>query len=279
MNDINERLQEIIIDEEFMRLMPPLNDSEYCSLENDILVHGCLNPLVLWNSILIDGHNRYRIIKEHNLPFNTISLEFNSRDEAISWMITIQIFRRNLTPMQLTYYRGLQYNIEKKIQGGDRYAQEKPKGQNVPLVENTAERLSEQYKVTSRTIKRDGQIAEVLVAIGKESQEAKNSILTGDTKISRKQLRDMASSSEQDIATTAKEIESGKFEENNKPLKPDSQDKSNTSNNHPMTATIITGANKFVENIRNIAPDDDPNELKTTIRAYINSLEDIYSRI
>jgi len=33
MNDISEKLQEIIIDEEFMRLMPPLNDNEFCSLE------------------------------------------------------------------------------------------------------------------------------------------------------------------------------------------------------------------------------------------------------
>jgi len=59
MHDFNEKLRDIIIDEEFMRLMPPLNDNEFCSLENDILVHGCMNPLVLWDNILIDGHNRY----------------------------------------------------------------------------------------------------------------------------------------------------------------------------------------------------------------------------
>ena len=274
MYDFSEKLQEIIIDEEFMRLMPPLNDNEYCSLEQDILVHGCMNPLVLWNNILIDGHNRYNIVKEHNLPFNTISLEFNSRDEAISWMITIQIFRRNLTPMQLTYYRGLQYNIEKKIQGGDRFTQNKPKGQYVPLVENTAERLSEQYKVTSRTIKRDGQIADVLVAIGKESQEAKNSILTGDTKINRKQLREMLSASKEEIITTAKEIATGTFEEKNRAAKPDVSD-----NNHPMTTSIINEANEFVNSIRNINLGNDLNDLKTTLRTYIDNLETIYHQL
>ena len=62
MTDIQEKLQEIIIDEEFMRLMPPLSDNEFCSLEQNILVHGCMNPLVLWNGILIDGYNRFNIV-------------------------------------------------------------------------------------------------------------------------------------------------------------------------------------------------------------------------
>jgi len=239
-----------------------------------------MNPLVLWKNILIDGHNRYNIVRKHDLPFNTISLEFNSRDEAISWMITIQIFRRNLTPMQLTYYRGLQYNIEKKIHGGgDRFLQNPPSGQNVHLEGSTANRLSEQYKVTARTIRRDGEIADVLVAIGKESQEAKNSILTGDTKINRKQLREMASASEEEIATTIKEIASGTFEDKSKPEKPDVTEKINTENSHPMTASIINEADEFVKKIRNLTPNDDPNNLKTTIRSFIDNLEQIYSQI
>jgi len=62
----------ITIDEEFQRLLPPLDKRDFCSLEEDILTYGCMNPLVLWNRILIDGHNRYAIVTKHNLPFNTI---------------------------------------------------------------------------------------------------------------------------------------------------------------------------------------------------------------
>ena len=80
-----------------------LDEQQFCNLEEDILTYGCMNPLVLWNSILIDGHNRYKIITKHNLPFNTISLEFSSRDAVIAFMIKLQIDRRNLTPMQMTY--------------------------------------------------------------------------------------------------------------------------------------------------------------------------------
>jgi hypothetical protein len=237
-----------------------------------------MNPLVLWNNILIDGHNRYNIVKKHNLPFNTISLEFNSRDEAISWMITIQIFRRNLTPMQLTYYRGLQYNIEKKIHGGgDRFSQNPPSGQNVHLDGNTANRLSEQYKVTARTIRRDGEIADVLIAIGKESTEAKNSILSGETRISRRLLREMASGSEEHIAETASKIASGTFEGINKPVS--AAQTGNPADSHPLAAEIIKGANEFISNIRASSSSEDSSDLRKKVRFYIDALEDIYKRI
>ena len=58
---------EIIIDEEFQRLLPPLDKREFCNLEEDILTYGCMNPLVLWNGILIDGYNRYSIVKDQKL--------------------------------------------------------------------------------------------------------------------------------------------------------------------------------------------------------------------
>jgi len=202
----------IIIDEEFMRLLPPLDELDYCSLEDNILIYGCMNPLVLWNDILIDGHNRYSIVTKHDLPFNTISLEFNSRDEVIAWMIKTQIERRNLTPMQLTYYRGLHYNIEKKIHGGDRHSENFSSAQNEHLKGKTANKLSEQYRVSSVTIRRDAQIADVLVAIGKESQEAKNDILSGKTRISRKQLREIAGETDENVSRTASQIAAGTFE-------------------------------------------------------------------
>ena len=279
MTEIQDALQRIIIDEEFSRLLPPLNNNEYCSLEQDILIHGCMNPLVLWNGILIDGHNRYNIVKEHNLPFNTISLDFSSRDEVISWMITIQIYRRNLTPMQLTYYRGLQYNIEKKIHGGDRQSQEFSSRQNDDLNGRTSKWLSEQYNVSERTIQRDGQIADVIIAIGKVSEDAKRDILTGEAKINRKQLREMASTSEDEIAATASEIAAGTFVKKEDSVQPVEPEKITSVGSTPLTAAIISEANEFIGNIQNLAPDNGPANLKATIRAYIDNLEKFYRQI
>jgi hypothetical protein len=271
-------MQEIIIDEEFQRLFPPLDEQEFCKLEENILTYGCMNPLVLWEGILIDGHNRYNIVTKHNLPFNTISLEFKSRDEVIAWMIRVQIDRRNLTPMQLTYYRGMHYNIEKKMHGdADRITKSSPSGQNVHLEGSTANRLSEQYRVTSRTIRRDALISDVIIAIGLESEEAKHSILSGETRISRKQLREMSSEPEEHIAKTASKIASGTFKE--KPTSTATGAPDHTAGNHPLTADIINDTNNFISRIKTIESIKNPKELKKAMRTHIDTLEELYKRI
>jgi len=205
-------LADIIIDEEFKRLLPPLDEQTYLSLEQSILDYGCMNPLVLWNNILIDGYNRYGILTKYALPYNTVSMDFASRDEVLIWIISTQISRRNLSTMQLTFFRGLHYNTDKKLHGGDRRTQEISKGQNDPLNGNTANRLSEQYKVSPKTIKRDAEIAEVISAIGRVSPEAKRDILSGEARISRKQLRDMDYGSKDELEAIASEIVAGTYE-------------------------------------------------------------------
>jgi len=116
----------------------------------------------------------------------------------------------------------------------------------------------------SPSIGRDGEIADVIVAIGKESVEAKNSILSGKTQISRKHLREMSSDSEERIAKTASEIASGTFEE--KPTQthpnPPSNSVGNPTNNHPLTAGIIIEANKFINNIQTLKSNENSKELK-----------------
>jgi len=206
------KLNDIIIDEEFKRLLPPLDEQTYLSLEQSILDYGCMNPLVLWNRILIDGHNRFGILTKHSLPFNTVSMEFASREEVLIWIISTQVSRRNLSAMQLTFFRGLHYNTDKKLHGGDRRTGEVSSCQNDNLKGSTANRLSEQYKISPRTIIRDGEIAEVLSAIGRVSPEAKRDILSGEARISRRQLRDMDYGSNDEIAAIASEIVAGTYE-------------------------------------------------------------------
>ena len=112
-------MPEVIIDEEFRLLLPTLDGETLRLLEDSILQHGCRDPLVLWNGILIDGYNRYKICTHHDIPFNTVNMEFDSRDEVLIWIITNQVSRRNLTPIQLGHFCGLHYIVDKKIQGSN----------------------------------------------------------------------------------------------------------------------------------------------------------------
>ena len=91
----------IVIDKEFESLIPPLTDEEFAQLEENCVRDGIREPLVMWkqdngDSILIDGHNRFRIIAKHMLPYTERWMQFKDRDEAKLWIINNQLGRRNL---------------------------------------------------------------------------------------------------------------------------------------------------------------------------------------
>ena len=85
------------IRKDFKELIPPLSPEEFEQLEKNILEEGIRDPLVVWNGVLIDGHNRYEIAKKHGLDYETVERDFYSEDEARAWIIQNQLGRRNLS--------------------------------------------------------------------------------------------------------------------------------------------------------------------------------------
>lgn len=85
------------IDEEFKNLIPKLSDEEFKQLEENIIKEGCRESIVVWNSTIIDGHNRYEICNKHNIDFKTTNKDFSNREEAKMWIIKNQFGRRNLS--------------------------------------------------------------------------------------------------------------------------------------------------------------------------------------
>ena len=94
MNDIKISINPI-----FKKLIPPLSKDEFEQLEQNILAEGKIrDALVLWNGVLIDGHNRYNIAKKHGLEYKTENMTFENEQEARFWIIDNQLGRRNLPP-------------------------------------------------------------------------------------------------------------------------------------------------------------------------------------
>ena len=92
----------ILIDKEFESLIPPLSAEEFQQLEENCLRDGIRDALIVWeqdgNDILIDGHNRFRIVGKHpTIQFNIKRMQFADRNEAIRWIILNQFGRRNLS--------------------------------------------------------------------------------------------------------------------------------------------------------------------------------------
>ena len=98
----------ILIDSEFKNLIPPLSAEERANLEESILNEGCRDALVLWGDTLIDGHNRYEICTAHNIPYNTIQMNFNDRLDVKEWIFKNQFGRRNLSEYSI-YKLALEY--------------------------------------------------------------------------------------------------------------------------------------------------------------------------
>ena len=108
-----------LIDPEFASIIPPLREEEQKQLEENVLADGVvINPLIVWNGVIVDGHNRYRILQQHpEIQFTTYEKAFSDRYEAIAWICRNQLGRRNLTPQQFKYLMGQQYGAEKASHG------------------------------------------------------------------------------------------------------------------------------------------------------------------
>ena len=72
---------EFKIDPEFKTSIPPLSEEEKEQLEAMILADGVIiNPLIVWNGILVDGHNRLEIIQKHpELQYTVFEKDFADR--------------------------------------------------------------------------------------------------------------------------------------------------------------------------------------------------------
>lgn len=106
------------IDPEFQQKIPPLTEDEYRQLEENILKAGKIyNPIVTWNGFILDGHNRYKIWKEHPEIPEPVTLSVDDKLEdrwaALEWIFKNQLGRRNLNELQKTALIGLAYEMRK----------------------------------------------------------------------------------------------------------------------------------------------------------------------
>lgn len=107
-------LNALKVDPEFQGKIPPLTFEELNQLEANILRDGrIINPIIVWEGLIVDGHNRFIIAKKHpEIPYTVHETEFANRYEAIIWICKNQLGRRNLTPEQKKYLIGKQYEAE-----------------------------------------------------------------------------------------------------------------------------------------------------------------------
>jgi hypothetical protein len=189
-------LHKLKIDEEFKRLIPPLSVDERKQLEENILNDGRRDALVVWNGIIIDGHNRYDICTMHGIPFETRTILLRNREEAIAWICANQLGRRNISDETRRYLIGKRYEMEKTLgapnaAGSNQHIKNEVGAQfgHQPKSRETAEktsvRIGKEYRIGSNTVRRYGACAKALDAIAQAAPELHNKLLTGQVKMTQ----------------------------------------------------------------------------------------------
>ena len=150
---------DIKIDPDFRDLLNPLSEEEYNALEASILKDGVEDPLKVWNGILVDGHNRLEICKKHGITeYPVKEKHFDSKSDAMEWIIDNQKGRRNLTLSQLVKcYEKVREQVAKEAKERQlSNLKQNADGSNLtPRTDNkkTAEKIAEKIGVSKNTYK------------------------------------------------------------------------------------------------------------------------------
>jgi len=180
---MNEKLK---IDPEFRDKIPPLTDDEFRQLEENILEAGeVYEPIRVWNGVIIDGHNQYKVILAHpEIKWTTREMDFPDKWAAFEWMYKNQLGRRNLTNEQKTYMLGKMYEARTKSKG-----RKKNWPHNEVNSQRTAGKIAEELGVGSATVVRAAKFAKGIDALKEISQEAADKVLSGASKAHKCDIR------------------------------------------------------------------------------------------
>ena len=175
-------LYELTINASLENVMPPLQEMELKLLEDSLLSEGCRDPLVVWNGVIVDGHNRYRICRENEIPFSYVEMEFKEESSAKLWIIRNQLARRNVPDFvrcELVLPLENELKAEAKARQGQRNDL-KNISVNLPKSErnkSTRENLAEMAGVSEKTFDKAKKI------INGADEETKEKLRNGDLSI------------------------------------------------------------------------------------------------
>jgi len=118
------------IDQEFKELIPPLSADELTQLTKNIISSKkCYDAVIVWDGIIIDGHNRFEICMEHGIEFEVAQMHFSSREEAKVWILENQLGRRNLTDaVRIEMVLSLEEMMREKAKKKQGWQKKKQKG-------------------------------------------------------------------------------------------------------------------------------------------------------
>lgn len=150
-------------------------EDEFAALKASILKNGVIDPICLYEGMVLDGWNRYLICEGEGLPYNTIKLpeQMDPRD----YVVAKNADRRHLTPGA----KALAIAEVYKWQPAHRPRQADKSAESADLFEapRTSQELADKAGVSVRTLEQAKQV------VRKAAPEVKEAVMSGDITINK----------------------------------------------------------------------------------------------
>ena len=184
----------------FAEVIPELTLDEFAQLEENILAEKrIIDPIITWKGFIVDGHNRYKISQKHpDIPYSTHEKEFKNEDEAVVWICSHQLGRRNINEIQRKCLVASRYRSEMKLERfhGNQHtlANESGLGPKGPDHKHhgTRSELAQELGVTEKYIRNSVEVLNGVDAAEEAVPGSKHEIISGQIKAFEKDIKELA---------------------------------------------------------------------------------------
>lgn len=272
------KLSSLKIDPEFSAQILPLSFEELQQLEMNMIRDGKLtDPIIVWNKTILDGHNRYNILRKHSfIEYEIKEMEFSSRQEALIWICNHQSGRRNLTPERRKYLIGKRYEAEKQISQnrGNQYTSTKKDAtdQNDPCQNKsgshiTRQRIANETGTSEGYVQRAEKYMNGVGAADEAAPGAREEILNGKIKAADREICAIAKAPKEQRPEIVAELRKPKSERDKQLASSTKSPSAKVESFDDDGSRFLIGISKKMQEHKRALTESDQKALKKSVEA------------
>lgn len=272
------KLSSLKIDPEFSAQILPLSFEELQQLEMNMIRDGKLtDPIIVWNKTILDGHNRYNILRKHSfIEYEIKEMEFSSRQEALIWICNHQLGRRNLTPERRKYLIGKRYEAEKQVSQnrGNQYTSAKKNAtdQNDPCQNKsgshvTRQRIANETGTSEGYVQRAEKYMNGVEAADEAAPGAREEILNGKIKAADREICAIAKAPKEQRSEIVAELRKPKSERDKQLASSTKSPSVKVESFDDDGSRFLIGISKKVQGHKRALTESDQKALKKSVEA------------
>ena len=272
------KLSNLKIDPEFSAQILPLSFEELQQLEmNMIRDRKLTDPIIVWNKTILDGHNRYNILRKHSfIEYEIKEMEFSSRQEALIWICNHQLGRRNLTPERRKYLIGKRYETEKQVSQnrGNQYTSAKKDAtdQNDPCQNKsgshiTRQRIANETGTSEGYVQRAEKYMNGVEAADEAAPGAREEILNGKIKAADREICAIAKAPKEQRSEIVAELRKPKSKRDKQLVSSTKSPSVKVESFDDDGSRFLIGISKKVQGHKRALTESDQKALKKSVEA------------